>query len=140
VFSSANYNPEELQEQQLKTDSEGKPRLIKLLLNGQYQITAGTIDGLVEALADENAPGACNRSVLTAKHSFDLQTPCLSTTFCSHIASSPHPPSSLRNSWHATTSSRLPCRRPTTRKRRTSQKKRRRSTRLLASLTTILLP
>ena len=27
------------------------------MISGNYQITAGTVDGLVEALADENPPG-----------------------------------------------------------------------------------
>lgn len=56
MFEGVDINVEELPEQQIKVDANGRPRLIKSMVDGQYHITTGTIDGLVEALADENAP------------------------------------------------------------------------------------
>jgi len=38
-------------------DENGTPLMIRTMKNGKYHITAGTIDALVEALADNNQPG-----------------------------------------------------------------------------------
>jgi len=51
-------NPEELPQTITRKNENDEPILIKTMQNGKYQITAGTIDALVECLADHNQPGS----------------------------------------------------------------------------------
>jgi len=49
-------NVDELPETITKSDETGKPIIVKTMQDGKYQITAGTLDALIEALADQNQP------------------------------------------------------------------------------------
>jgi len=49
-------NPEALPETVTKADENGTAVLIRTMQNGKYQITAGTVDALIEALADQTQP------------------------------------------------------------------------------------
>ena len=56
------WHPEELPATKSYTNSLGKICLIRTMIDGDYRITTGTIDGLVEALADLNTPGTTTRA------------------------------------------------------------------------------
>ena len=65
-------NPESLPEIVTKADESGVPVLIRTMQNGKYQITAGTIDALVESLADNTQPGFFSRIYFSLLHFSDL--------------------------------------------------------------------
>jgi hypothetical protein len=52
------WHPEELPSTKTYVNSLGQICLLRTMQDGDYRITAGTVDGLVEALADLNTPGA----------------------------------------------------------------------------------
>lgn len=56
TFDFKEYNPEQMPETVTKTDENGIPVLIRTMIDGKYQITAGTVDALIESLADHQQP------------------------------------------------------------------------------------
>lgn len=73
------WHPEELPATKTYIDQSGKICLIRTMLDGDYRITAGTIDGMIEALADLATPDSffvddwlvCFRAFTTAIYFFD---------------------------------------------------------------------
>ena len=98
------WHPEDLPPTKSYVNSLGKICLIRTMMDGDYRITTGTIEGLVEAVADLHTPGfeafaprdrrAWLDRVLTrkgrtaARGVAPLQTPRISTIFCSRTGPS----------------------------------------------------
>ena len=55
MFST--WRPEDLPPTRTFVNAQGKISLIRTMLDGDYRISAGTLDGLIEALADLQTPG-----------------------------------------------------------------------------------